>query len=163
MKLIASAISIALLLATAPASVQPDDGVVSCEPSGPIDLYAKTLEIRGQGSTATVMIELTVLPHRKIEAATIRGALGDGTGFDRAFGIPDRVETLRRRVVRKIQYAIDLERGADHDLMFSVEGEGLEGPIATSAYLRVNLDPSSQPEDLGDVIEYRAAMQVGSQ
>lgn len=163
MKPILCAICLALLVAMAPEVVQPQDETASCEPSGPIDLYARTLEIRGQGSTATVMIELTVLPHLKVETAAIRGALEDGTGFDRAFGISDRVETLRRRVVRKIQYAIDLETGKDHDLTFSVEGEGPEGPVSTSAYLRVNLDPTRQPEDLGDVIEYRAATQGGPQ
>ncbi len=163
MKPIVYAVFAALLLAAAPAAVQRQETVRSSEPSGPIDMYAKTLEIRGQGSAATVTIELTVLPYREIEGAVIRGALRDGTGFDRAFGIPDRLETLRNRVVRKIQYSIDLESGKDHDLLFSVMGEGPEGPVTASAYLRVNLDPARRPEDLGNVLQYRAVMQGVSQ
>jgi hypothetical protein len=131
----------------------------ACEPSGPIDLRARTVSIAQQGANARVVVELDVLPHVTLPAARIRGTLADGVGFDGAFGIPDVITTLPRRAARSLQYELELERGEEHHLFFTVRSED---PIAAvpdaTAYLRVNLNPALEPERRGGVLQFRARM-----
>ena len=85
-------------------------------------------------------------------------------GFEEEFGIADRVLTLPRNAGRKLVYELDLERGSVHHLIFYVEPQARSGaPSAerSSAYLRINLDPTLEPEDLGSVLQYRAKMANG--
>lgn len=130
-----------------------------CEPLGDLDLYARTISRTDLESASKVLVELTIFSRVALPFARVHGSLAGGAGFDEAFHIPDAVVPLRRGAVRKFQYELMLERGRVHHLFFTVGEEGDPGSAReSSAYLRVNLDPARQPEDLGDILQFRARM-----
>lgn len=146
--------AVALALICTAVSVE---SVISCEPGGEIDLYARALAMMDQGSQVLVTVELTIVPRRSLESARVHGWLANGSGIQRVPGVQDRTETLRRGLARKLQYEITLDKGVDHQLFFGVGPDA--DPSAedlSTAWLRMNLDPSKQPEDLGDVLQFRA-------
>ena len=115
-------------------------------------------------STTRVRVELSLSSKIDLPAVTVRGARVGSPGFAKEFGIADRVLTLPRNAGRKLVYELDLERGSVHHFIFYVESQARSGaPSAerSSAYLRINLDPTLEPEDLGSVLQYRAKMANG--
>lgn len=130
-----------------------------CEPLGDVDLYARAISRTDLGEASKLLVELTVFPRVDLPSARVHGSLAGGAGFDQAFRIPDAIVPLRHGAVRKFQYELTLERGRVHHLLFTVgEAEDPGSVRESTAYLRVNLDPAQQPEDLGDMLQFRARM-----
>ena len=128
----------------------------ACEPAGELDVSAAVIAREDLGSRVRLHIDLKIhswtAPN---DSVRITGVIGAGT---RAVEIPERELSLPAKSPRKLRYTLDLEKGGDHHLEFSVRS--LTDPSrASSAYLRLNLDPRLEPEKLGDVIQYRAQMQ----
>lgn len=64
---------------------------------------------------------------------------------------------IREGVQQVLRYAVILTHGVDHHLLLSVDAEDLEGGIhAAQAYVRVGLDPSTQPERPEGLVQFRA-------
>jgi hypothetical protein len=130
------------------------------EPSGDIEIYAKRLPIAGKGPRAGVLVEVTFYSEKYLPAVRLHGSLRGKGGFDEVFGIPDSVSTLRRMTVKKVQYLLDLKKGREHHLEFTVSAEPGSGSTArSSAYLRVNLDEDLDPERLNGLVQFRAQME----
>jgi len=149
-----------LLLSSPSRALQPTLG----EPSGVLDVSAKMVGRSDLASNTRVRVELSLTSKIDVPSARIRGARVVGRGFDEELGISDRALTLPRNVGRKLVYEFELERGSVHHLFFYVESQersGLPWVQQSSAYLRINLDPTLEPEDLGDVLQYRAKMADG--
>jgi hypothetical protein len=129
-----------------------------------LDVSAKVVARNDLASNTRVRVELSLTSKIDVPSARIRGARVVGRGFDEELGISDRALTLPRNVGRKLVYEFELERGSVHHLFFYVESQersGLPWVQQSSAYLRINLDPTLEPEDLGDVLQYRAKMADG--
>ena len=74
--------------------------------------------------------------------------------------MPSLESGLPRRAVRHLTVAVDLEDGREHHLLFSAEGRDAAGARhATSAALRIDLDPAREPRLLDGLVEYRARVQ----
>lgn len=160
MKALVCALATVLLLAPPSRAFQPTAG----EPSAVLDVSAKTVEQNDLASTTRVRVELSLTSKIDIPSVRIRGARVGGPGLDEGFGIADRVLTLPRNAGRKLVYELELERGSVHHLFFYVESQersGLPSVHRSSAYLKINLDPALKPEDLGNVLQYRAKMADG--
>ncbi len=168
MKALVCALATVLLLSL-PSSSTPNNDRRTCqptsgEPSAVLDVSAKMVERNDRAATTRVRVELSLTSKIDIPSARIRGARVGGPGFDEEFGIADRVLTLPRNAGRKLVYEFELERGSVHHLIFYVESQERSGQSSvqrSSAYLRINLDPTLEPEDLGDVLQYRAKMADG--
>lgn len=157
MKALVCALAIVLLLS-------PPSNPTPSEPSAVLDVSAKTIERNDLASTTRVRVQLSLTSKIDLPSVRIRGARVGSRGFDEEFGIADRVVTLPRNVGRKLFYEFELERGSVHHLIFYVESEersGLPPAQTSSAYLRINLDLTLEPEDLGNVLQYRAKMVDG--
>ena len=134
------------------------------EPSAVLDVSAKTIGRHDLASTTRVRIELSLNSKIDLPAVAVRGARVGSHGFKEEFGIADRILTLPRNAGRKLVYELELERGSVHHLIFYVESQARSGAASagrSSAYLRINLDPTLEPEDLGNVLQYRAKMANG--
>ena len=130
----------------------------SGEPSALLDASAKTVERKDMGSTTRVRVELSLTSKIDLPSVRIRASRAGKRGIDEELGIADRVLTLRRNAGRKLVYDLELVRGSMHHVFFHVESLDRHG---SSAYLRINLDPTLEPEDLGSVLQYRAKMADG--
>jgi hypothetical protein len=133
-----------------------------CEPSAELELSARTLHRVETGPVTRVTVELSIRSRLDLPAVRIAGSLLGGPGFDEVFGIPDEVAPLAAGAVRRLRFTLDLRRGRVHDLLFSARSEDREHePLRSSAYLKINLDPELEPEELEDLIQYRATMRAG--
>jgi hypothetical protein len=168
MKAFVCALATVLLLSSSSSSAQINGRSAvrptSGEPSAVLDVWAKTVERNDLASTTRVRVELSLTSEIDIPSVRVRGTRVGSPGFDEELGIADRVLTLRRNAGRKLVYELELERGSVHHLIFYAESRELSGlPPAhrSSAYLRINLDPTLEPEHLGHVLQYRARMADG--
>ncbi len=127
------------------------------EPTGILDVSARVASRSDTGLTERVVVELEILSDVLMPSVRISGRVDSGTASE---PFPDRVAFLQQRAIRKIRYTFDLERGREHHLNFSVRSEDPLAPSThrTSAYVRVNLDPEREPEDLGHLLQFRAKM-----
>ncbi|MFQ5700940.1 MAG: hypothetical protein ACE5HU_03760 [Acidobacteriota bacterium] len=135
------------------------DSVVSCEPAGPIDLQARVVSVDRQGAKAKVVVEIMMRPHRRLASSRIECSLASGNGPGRSLGVLDTSLSMAGGTVRRITQELDLDEGVEHHLRFTARAQTRAGPsVETTAYLRVNLDPRLEPEDLGDLLQFRANM-----
>ena len=75
------------------------------------------------------------------------------------FELPGAIESLDRETARRVTHGLELERGLEHHLHFTVRAETPAGAeYESTAYLRVNLDPRREPERRGNLIQFRATM-----
>ena len=131
----------------------------SHEPSAGLDLEAKTISLASHGGYAKVLVEITLHPVWDLRSARIHGSVATRTRPRRVFETRDVIESLRGRTTRKIQYELELERGLEHHVYFTAHTETAAGALhETTTYLRVNLDPALQPEERGEVLQFRARM-----
>ncbi|MCZ6601187.1 MAG: hypothetical protein O7A07_10105 [Acidobacteria bacterium] len=64
---------------------------------------------------------------------------------------------IREGAPQAIRYTVTLSRGLDHHLLLDVAAEDSRGEIhAAQAYVRVGLDPRTQPERLEGLVQFRA-------
>jgi hypothetical protein len=103
---------------------------------------------------------LSIVPQRDVPAARVRGSIAGGPSFQEAFGIPDHIVSLGRRTPRHESYELEIPKGQVHHFVFSVRAEesGVPGAPASTAYLKVNLDPDLEPEERDGMLQYRANM-----
>ena len=132
-----------------------------CEPAPADEFYARTVSITDRGPTVNVSVALRLHPSADVPLARVQGALADGAGFERALGVADRLVSLRRHEAQSFRYELGLEKGKLHHLLFSVRSEDASGsPYEAQTYLRVTLDPELEPEDLGDLLQFRVGTKV---
>ena len=135
------------------------DLAASCEPSGVLDVSARILSLTKERSGAKVLVEVTLLSRDDLESVEIHGSAAARGRRERRFEIPERIDSLRGKTIHRVPYELELERGVEHHLYFTVRGEAPTGtPHETTAYLWVNLDPALEPEVRGNLIQYRARM-----
>jgi hypothetical protein len=145
-------------------SSEPSAPTVLREPSGVVELSARTLQRSAVGSKSRVTIELSIVSRHDLPTVRLEGSLLGGPGFDETLGIPDRVLALAAGSTRKLRYTVELDRGRQHHLLFTARSDARDGPSHdTSTYLRINLDRTLEPEDLGHVLQYRARMSGGGE
>ena len=95
----------------------------------------------------------------RVFSATLSGSIADREGERRSLPILDSRLPLLRGVPRSFLYELDLRRGEDHHIIFTLEPESPDPNFAgTSAHVRVNLDPDRQPELRDNLVQYRARM-----
>jgi hypothetical protein len=134
----------------------------SCEPAPSDEFVARTVLMTDRGSTVDVTVVLRLVPAVDVPLARVRASLDDGSGRDEALGVPDKLVSLRRSEAQKLRYQFGLEKGKLHHLLFKVRSEDSAGsPYEARTYLRVNLDPDIEPEDLGDLLQYRLGTRRG--
>lgn len=134
----------------------------SCEPAPVDEFVARTVSMTDRGPTVEVMVVLRLVPSVDVPLARVHGSLADGTGRDGALGAPDRLVSLRRNEAQTFRYELGLENGKLHHLFFDVRSEDRAGsPYEARTYLRVNLDPNLEPEDLGDLLQYSVGTKRG--
>ncbi len=151
-------------------------GQAGCEPGVDLDLTARTAEIRQQGSTARVLVEITIASRLDLTDAVLSGrrldpkrtgtaggllalsALGQARSGGQGQSGPGGLSLpVAAGDVRKLVVAVELVQGTRHDLLFTLSGEGQDGaPVQVEAHLPVNLDPALAPEILDGLIQYRA-------
>ncbi len=123
-----------------------------CEPAAELDVSAAVVAREDLGSRERVEIDLKIFSiSGRDEAVRIAGAKG-------AAGIPARVLSLAERGPRKARVTLELDKGAEHHLEFSVTSVSDPSRVST-AYVKVDLDPERRPEVLDGAIQYRARMQ----
>jgi hypothetical protein len=134
----------------------------SCEPAPVDEFVARMVSMTDRGPKVDVIVALKLVPSVDVPLARVHGSLAGGTGSPRALGDPDRLSSLRRHEQRTFRYELTLEKGTLHHLFFDVRSEDRAGsPFEAHAYLRVNLDPTLEPEDLGDLLQYRVGTKRG--
>lgn len=127
-----------------------------CEPAGPIDLSARVLSTTPKGPIVHVLVEITLfsrvsLPATRLQYAPVQGGGHGAIRFQKDLG------DIPRYQARKLQHQLELDQGVLHNLAFTVLADGEDGtPVEATTYLTVNLDPTKQPQSLGDVLQYRA-------
>jgi hypothetical protein len=147
--------------AAAPDTQTSDAGRIACiEPSDELELGARVVSSTDLGETVRIEVDLSILPKRNVPTARIRGSVFRGPGFDEAFGIPDEVVSLTKRAPRHKQFELEIPKGQEHRFIFLVRAEesGAPSTPASTAYLRVNLDPAREPEEIDGLLQYRATM-----
>jgi len=120
-------------------------------------MQARVVSITGSGKTAALLIEVSLDPHVTILDGVLEGARWTPSGALPAPGLDERPLTLLKGVSRKMLYLVNLPRGEEHHLLFTLRPPepGAAGPMP-SAYLRVNLDPSRGPKRHGNYVQYMA-------
>ena len=138
----------------------PSDLVESCEPSAGIDIHAKTVSLIREGTTAKVIVEVTVVADRALASARIRGLVEARHRPRRAFGSPEVIDSVPAKAVRRWRYALELEQGLEHHIYVTAHARTHAGSLdEATAYLRVNLDPKLEPEVRGELLQFRARME----
>jgi hypothetical protein len=158
--LFSCALSLGLLPAAAGGSA--GEGAAILEPSAPFSLGARLISVSDQGSSRRAVVELTLFARRDLSGLRIQRKSDTGDTVA-SVPIPAGKDRLRARVARQIRIPLDLEDGRVHHLRFTAEGAARSGKMQrSSAYIRLNLDPSKAPErlrvpeDPEDLIQYRA-------
>ena len=140
-------------------SVPGEKGVDSaplrgCEPAADVHLNARTVSIIERGGTARAIIEFSIDSRMPLTSVRIAGSRFSRFGGARALAVGDLDRLLRRSRTRGVRYAVDLENGVEHHLIFEAEAEDSSGRLHRSqAYVRVNLDQSLEPEQLDGLLE----------
>lgn len=134
----------------------PSSAGTSCEPAGPLAVSATVIGREDLGSRERVLIDLEIQSLvAGAESVRITGAAESATGKVEA---RERLLSLSAGAHRKVRYALDLEKGRVHHVRFVV-GSVDEPSVVSSAYVRVNLDPSLEPQIIDGVLQYRARME----
>ncbi len=126
------------------------------EPEPAVELSASLSSQTDAGPTVKVVVELAILPHVNLTDVRLRGSLN---GSDETPAIPDAVLSLKKETVHKSQYELELDTGQVHHLVFSLRSEDTDDSrYRFAAYLKIDLGPRLEPEDLGHVLQFRATM-----
>lgn len=134
--------------------------MVSCEPSGPIDLRARRVSTVQGGAHTTVGIELELSALPSLRSVVIEGSVSDSTGNQWTFDVPGTDDPLASLVMRRVDRSLDLQPGIEHHVFFTLLAEDEAGAThETTAYLKVNLDPSRKPTRRGDLLQYQAVVE----
>lgn len=129
--------------------------VRSSEPSAEIDLHARVVRAVERGDRVEVHVELIARPGRDLPHALVRGPAASVAQARTAPG--PRTATFRRGVEARFGYRVELPVGREHHLFFAVgDADDPGSPALGAAWLRVNLDPSKEPVDTGDLMQFRA-------
>jgi len=161
--LLSLGVALAFFFPSAPAP-EPDTshtGTIACiEPSDELDVGARVVSTTDLGSTVRIEVDLSILPKRNVPTARIRGKIHGGPGFDEAFGIPDEIAPLTRGNPKHKRFELEIHKGQEHRFVFLVRAEesGVPTSPVSTAYLRVNLDPTKEPEQIDGLLQYRANM-----
>ena len=136
-------------------------GTIACvEPSDELELGARVVSMTDLGSTVRVEVDLSIVPKRNVPTARIRGSIHNGPGFDQAFGIPDEIVVLTKKTLRQKRFELEIPKGQEHRFIFLVRAEESGSPTTptSTAYLRINLDPTREPAEVDGLLQYRATM-----
>lgn len=141
-------------IGASPAGAGPEGG---CEPAGPVDLRARVVSEKISGADVRLLVQVAIEPHVNVPEATLGLRRLDASGRRLRREVPARRLPLVAGIRREFVYEVLLARGEDHHLLFTLDAPaGNAGPVATSASLRVNLDPARQGVRTGDVLQFRA-------
>jgi hypothetical protein len=127
------------------------------EPSGKVTLAAREISRVQEGPGSRIVLEVTL--HSRLDLAKTRVDLVISTerGTRRELPLPNPSGALRSRAVRKIRHEVTLATGHTHHLKYTAVVEDHQRAVhQTTAYMRLNLDPDTEPEDLGDILQFRA-------
>lgn len=132
-----------------------------CEPGEPVGISARIVSIRQDGPLAEVLIETTISSRLDLASLTLGARKRpEGAGSWDESVLP--VALVPRGLERSDRHTLLFEHGRDHDLLLVAVGARSSGEaVAASTYLRVPLDPTRLPRDLGDVLEFPAAARSG--
>ena len=137
-----------------PTGAGPEGG---CEPAGPVDLQARVVSEEIAGADVRLLVQVAIEPHVSVPEAALGLRRLDAGGRQLRREGSERRLPLIAGIRREFLYEILLARGEDHHLLFTLDAPaGDAGPVATSASLRVNLDPARQGVRIGDVVQFRA-------
>ncbi len=155
--LLCASLLISATAAGAGGSTQRPVPLPACEPAPADEFKASTESIIDRGPTVNVTVILSLVPSADVPLARVRGTQVVATDPERVLGIPDRLVSLRRNETRKFRYGLALEKGKLHHLFFVVRSEdGSGSPYEVHTYLRVNLNPDLEPEDLDNLLQFQA-------
>jgi len=147
-----------------PTTPSIDSGQASHEPADRVQMGPRILSRADHAGRARVLVEVTVASGLPIPPSHVTARRADGT----VLMVRELGGAIPARGLRKVVFDLDLERGRVHHVFFDLAANAGEprpggpGPIWSTAYLRVNLDPAMEPVDRGDVLEYRALGQEGA-
>ncbi|NIM62236.1 MAG: hypothetical protein GTN89_15295 [Acidobacteria bacterium] len=158
---LAAALALSFPGAPTPEPNASHTGTIACvEPSDELDVGARVVSTTDLGATVRVEVDLSILPERNVPTARIRGKIHGGPGFDEAFGIPDEITPLTKGNPKHKRFELEIPKGQEHGFVFHVRAEenGVPSAPSSTAYLRVNLDPTKEPEVIDGRLQYRANM-----
>ncbi|MFQ5720720.1 MAG: hypothetical protein ACE5IK_14365 [Acidobacteriota bacterium] len=133
------------------------DGRIGCEPSVPVNLTARTVQVVEGEETARVVIEVTLLTGTDLSEVRLRGTRSSAGVRRAALPMFEGRRAQRRRTARTTWQTMDLPAGQDHDIFIQADVATPGGETMTvGTHLRVNLDSRTQPERLDGLVQYRA-------
>ena len=99
-------------------------------------------------------VEFSIDSRMPLTSVRIAGSRFSRFGGARALAVGDLDRLLRRSRTRGVRYAVDLENGVEHHLIFEAEAEDSSGRLHRSqAYVRVNADSDASIYKDGDRIK----------
>ncbi|HZI94869.1 MAG TPA: hypothetical protein VFE84_11540 [Patescibacteria group bacterium] len=128
------------------------------EPGGPLDAGASLLQVIDAGGSLRALVGIDVTSGSTDAEATVTqadpGARSQGAASGRELG---RASLHRGQPIRMLVES-DLQPGRENHLFFHLDARGKDGSRAeTTLYLRVNLDESLEPREVGGYLEYQGA------
>jgi hypothetical protein len=114
------------------------------------------------GETARAQVRLTLTSLHRLIGVRLSGHPVGRSGEipPGSLHVPALESGLPARAVRHVQVTVDLDEGREHHLLFTAEGLDAAGDRhATSASLRIDLDPARAPRLVDGLVEYRARVQ----
>jgi hypothetical protein len=125
------------------------------EPASRFGFSAHLLSHQPQGDKERVILELTLRPMENVGPSRVEAALHRGRKFTTSEFTAGFQPTGRGKI-RTVRRELLLNKGVDHTIAFTLETEDSTGATHREAtHLRVNLDPSRQPDRRNGLNQYR--------
>jgi len=139
-------------------SVPATTGEIEREPGGPLDAGASLIQVIDTGSALRALVGIDLTSESTDAEATVTqgapGAKGRSIAAGRELGRASLQKGQRRRML----VVSELQRGRENHLFFDLEARGKDGSLTSETiYLRVNLDESLEPREVGGYLEYQGA------
>ena len=130
-------------------------GVGQREPGGPLDAGAALVRVIEDGAYLRALVRLELLASSEDLDATVSAA---GQPRGRAVGQTISRAALTKGKPQTMLFESDLEPNRENHLFYRVEGKNRSGVRTdTIVYLRVNLDPALEPEEVDGYLVFQGA------
>jgi len=124
------------------------------EPGAPLGAGATLVRLIEDGARTRALVKLEMLSGSDADAVVTQVDGPRGRALGQA---PVRAGLAKGRT-QTLWLESDLETGRENHLYFRVTARGRDGhQTDATVYLRVNLDPSLEPVQAGEYLEYQAA------
>jgi len=132
-----------------------ESGIGEREPGGPLGTGVALVRILDDGARSRALVRLEMTSNSEDLEVTVKAA-GEPRG--RAAGELMSRATLVKGRPHTILVESELEPNRENHLFYRVEGRGPDGVRAdTIVYLRVNLDPALEPDEVEGYLVYQGA------